>query len=99
MQKKTASRTKLARWLQDTVIEGWSAIKSLIEPKMNPAFNTRNVIQEYKKGKLIDLGVKLNNITMALLVTVKEEQENKLGVIVKLHSCWSRNIFTSRSAA
>ncbi|VEP12565.1 conserved hypothetical protein [Hyella patelloides LEGE 07179] len=81
----TATRTKLTQWLQDTVIEGWSAIETLIDSEMNLAYSTRNVALEYKKGKLINLGVELNNITMALLVTVKEEEENKLGVVIQLY--------------
>lgn len=77
--------TKLAQWLQNMVVEGWSLVETLIDPEMNLAFNTRSVTQEYQKGKLLDLGIELNNLKLTLLVMVKQEAEEKLGVRIQLY--------------
>ena len=77
--------TKLSQWLQNTVSDGWLTIENLIDPQMNLAFSTRSVTQEYKRGKIIDLDVEFQRIAIALLVTIKEEEEDKIGVNVQLY--------------
>lgn len=88
------THTKLTQWLQNTAVEGWSLMENLLAPQLNLAFSTRSVNQEYRKGKLIDLGVELDNVTLALLVAISpsagrgaiaEETESKLGVKVQLY--------------
>ena len=81
----TATSTKLSQWLQDTVSEGWIAIENLINPQMSLAFSTRRMAQENKRGKLINLELETDTITVALLVAVKEEAEDKIGVNVQLY--------------
>jgi len=79
------TRTKLSQWLEGVFDEGWQAIDALINPEVNLAFNTRNNEQGTKRAKLIDLGVQLGNLTVALLVNITEETEDKLGILIQLH--------------
>jgi Protein of unknown function (DUF1822) len=77
--------TKLSQWLRGAFDDPWQAIEALISPEANLALSTRNFAEGAKKGKLIDLGMQLGNQTVALLVTITEETENKLGVLIQLH--------------
>lgn len=80
------TRTKLSQWFQEIVDSSWEAIDTLINPEANLAWNTR--MTEFpgsKKGKLINLGMELNHQTVALLVNVGEEIEDKLSILIQLH--------------
>jgi len=79
------TRIKLSLWLEGIFDEGWQAIDALINPKANLAFTTRNTEEATKRAKLIDLGVQLGNLTVALLVNITEETEDKLGILIQLH--------------
>ncbi len=79
------TRTKLSRWLEGVFEEGWQAIDTLINPEANLAFNTRNNEEGTKRAKLIDLGVQLGDLTVALLVNIVEEDEGRLHVLIQLH--------------
>jgi hypothetical protein len=76
---------KLSQWLQGAFDDGWQTIDTLINPEANLAFSTRNVIEAARRGKLIDLGVQLASQTVALLVNIVEENEDRLGVLIQLH--------------
>lgn len=76
--------TKLTRWLEDSVISGWTTLENLLDPRFNVTFNTRSIDREYVRGKLIDVGLQMNSITMTLLIAVKEEDE-KLKTKVQLY--------------
>jgi hypothetical protein len=78
-------KTNLSQWLQDRVEEGWLAIDSLIYPEAYLALSTRNAESSISKGKLINLGLKLEQQSVALLVTINPEAEDKLSVLVQLH--------------
>lgn len=79
------ARTKLSQWLEGVFDESWQAIDALINPEANLAFSTRSVEQGAKRCKLIDLGMQLGNQTVALLVSITEAAEDKLGILVQLH--------------
>ncbi|MEB3178443.1 MAG: DUF1822 family protein [Nostocaceae cyanobacterium] len=79
------TRTKLSQWLQGIVDESWLAIDALLNPQANLAFSTRNIDRSLKRGKLINLGVQLGNQTIALLLNIAQESEDKLSVFVQLH--------------
>jgi Protein of unknown function (DUF1822) len=78
-------KTDLSQWLQHIVTAGWLAIDSLIDPGASLALSTRNAESSISKGKLIDLGLKLGQQSVALLVTINPETEEKLNVLVQLH--------------
>jgi hypothetical protein len=77
--------TKLSQWLQGVIDESWQAIDTLLNPEMNLAFSTRSVEVATKRGKLIDLGIELNHQTVALLVNISEEAEEKISISIQLH--------------
>lgn len=80
-----ATRTKLGLWLENIFDETWQAIDVLIHPEVNLAFNPRNTEEGIKKAKLINLGMQLGNLTVALLVNITVENDDKLGVMAQLH--------------
>lgn len=77
--------TKLSQWLQGVIDESWQAIDTLLSPEANLAFSTRSVEVATKRGKLIDLGIQLNYQTVALLVNITEEAEEKISISIQLH--------------
>lgn len=79
------TKTKLSQWLEGVFEEGWQTIDILINPEANLALSTRITHKGPKKAKLIDLGVQLGHQTVALLVNITEETEEKLGVLIQLH--------------
>jgi hypothetical protein len=79
------TQTYLRQWLQNRAEEGWIAIETLIHPDAYLALSTRNSEASIRKGKLLNLGVKLGQQTVALLVTINPEPEEKLNVLVQLH--------------
>ncbi len=79
------SKTKLSQWLEGVVDSGWLAIDALMGTNANLAWSTRLGDTDFKRGKLIDLGMQLDNQNVALLVKIAEEPEDKLGVLVQLH--------------
>lgn len=79
------TRTKLSQWLEGVFDSSWQTIESLINPEYNVAFSVRNADSGVKRAKLIDLGMQLGHESVALLVTVTEDIENKLGISIQLH--------------
>jgi hypothetical protein len=79
------TKTHLSEWLQDRVEEGWLAIDTLIHPEAYLALNTRNSESGIRKGKLLNLGLKLGPQSAALLLSITPEPEEKLNVLVQLH--------------
>jgi Protein of unknown function (DUF1822) len=81
----TQSATQLTQWLENAFDESWQAIDQLINPDSYLSFSTRSLESGVKRGKLINLGLQLDQQTVALLVNVTSEAEGKLGVLVQLH--------------
>jgi hypothetical protein len=81
------TRTKLSRWLQGIVDEGWQTIDALINSEANLALATRNIVLETgtKAGKLINLGMQLGSQTVAMLITVTQEAEEKIGISLQVY--------------
>ena len=79
------TRTKLSQWLQGNFDSSWLGLDALISPEANLALSTRNAQLGMKRGKLIDLGMQLGNQTVALLVAIAEEPQEKLAISIQLH--------------
>jgi Protein of unknown function (DUF1822) len=81
------TKTKLSRWLQGIVDEGWQTIDALINSEANLALATRNTFlgTGTKAGKLINLGMQLGNQTVVMLITVTQETEEKIGINLQLY--------------
>ena len=80
-----SSRTKLSQWLQGALETGWLTFEELVAPEANLAWNTRSVSEQTRKGKLIDLGMQLEDRAVALLITVTPEAAEKVGILVQLY--------------
>lgn len=80
-----ATTTKLSKWFEGVFDDTWQTIDTMLNFEANLAFSTRNVEVGTKRGKLIDLGMQLGNKTVALLVSITEETNDKLGVLIQLH--------------
>jgi hypothetical protein len=85
LAKVAKTTTRLTQWLQNTFDESWQAIDQLINPEAYLSFSTRNIASGVKRGKLINLGLQLEQQTVALLISVTSEANEKLGVLVQLH--------------
>ena len=81
------TRTKLSRWLQEIVDEGWQTLDTLIDSEANLALSTRNIFlgTGTKAGKLINLGMQLGSQTVAMLITVTQEAEEKIGISLQVY--------------
>ncbi|KAB8330108.1 DUF1822 family protein [Scytonema tolypothrichoides VB-61278] len=79
------TRTKLSQWLEGVFEQGWQTIDTLINLEANLALSTRITHRGSKKAKLIDLGVQLGYQSVALLVNITEESDEKLGVLIQVH--------------
>jgi hypothetical protein len=77
--------TKLSQWLQGVIDQSWQAIDTLLSPEVNLAFSSRSVEVATKRGKLIDLGIQLTHQTVALIVNITEEAEEKISISIQLH--------------
>jgi len=79
--------TNLSEWLQGIVDKGWQTIDSLYKPELNLAFSTRNIHQNTKRTKIIDLGINLDNHKVALLIGISPDNDgnqNKISVVAQL---------------
>jgi hypothetical protein len=85
VKQATQPAIRLGEWLQGIFVEGWQAIDALIDPQMSLAFNTRNPELGAARGRLIDLEMQIGPQTMALIVNITQEAENRFGVLVQLH--------------
>ncbi|MEC4816050.1 MAG: DUF1822 family protein [Scytonema sp. PMC 1069.18] len=81
----SVSRTKLSQWLQGIFEESWQVMETFINPETNLAFTTRNMDLGAKRAKLIDFGIQLGNQSVAMLVNITAETDEKMGVLVQLH--------------
>lgn len=80
--------TKLSNWLQDVFDDTWQLIDTMLNGEASLAFSTRSVEQNISgsrtRGKLIDLGMEIDNRKLALLVSITEQTEG-VNVLVQLH--------------
>lgn len=79
----SSTLTRLSQWLEDSLTEGWQTIDRLISPQANLAWNARQNTSGIKGGKLINLGVQLDQHLVALIVTAIPEGE-KIGINVQV---------------
>lgn len=76
---------RLGQWVRGIFTSGWQAIADLVRPEVSLAWSPRNQGEGAKRGKLIDLGIELQGQKTVLLVSVTEEADKKLSVLVQLH--------------
>ncbi|MGB7487169.1 MAG: DUF1822 family protein [Phormidesmis sp.] len=87
---------RLGQWLQGALDEGWQAVDQLVNPTAHLAWNIRNnaptVRGGIRGGKLINLGMQLGRYTVALLIAVTPEAEEKLGIRVQVFPTGSNTV-------
>lgn len=75
--------TRLSRWLDEALTEGWQSIDLLINPQANLAWSARESASGMKGGKLMNLGMQIDQHRLALIVTVIPEAQ-KVSVNVQV---------------
>jgi hypothetical protein len=76
--------TKISGWLEGVFDETWQTLDFMLNSQ-SVALSTRNIEAGTKRGKFIDLGMQFGNKTVALLISVTEEEEEKLCILAQLH--------------
>lgn len=80
----------LSKWLENTFEAGWQSMEALLGTQQeNLAFSLRSTSPlseaSVKRAKLIDLGLRLGSQSVALLVAITPEVEQKVGILVQVH--------------
>lgn len=80
----------LSKWLENTFEAGWQSMEALLGTHQeNLAFSLRNTSPlsevSVKRAKLIDLGLRLGSQSVALLIAITPEVEQKVGILVQVH--------------
>ena len=80
----------LSKWLENTFEAGWQSMEALLGTQQeNLAFSLRSTSPlseaSVKRAKLIDLGLRLGSQSVALLVAITLEIEQKVGILVQVH--------------
>ncbi|AUT03879.1 hypothetical protein CLI64_27740 [Nostoc sp. CENA543] len=84
-QSLQTNKTKLSQWLQGIFLDEWQSITALVNSEMSLALNIRNSSEGVKRGKIINLGISLGNYHVVLLISIQEESEEKIRVLIQLH--------------
>jgi hypothetical protein len=79
------TRTKLSQWFQNVVNGDWMAIETLANPEAQLLMGVRSIQESFQRGKLINLGLQFDDQTVAMIVTITPDVEDKLRVLVQLH--------------
>ncbi|MEB3279314.1 MAG: DUF1822 family protein [Lyngbya sp.] len=77
--------TQISQWFLNLFESAWQPLEALVSPELSWAFNTRCVSEEIRRGKLINLGMRLNHRRFIMLVTVTVEPDENRRVLVQLH--------------
>jgi hypothetical protein len=82
----STTRTKLSNWLSGIVGEYWQAIEQVTDRQINLSLNTRNlnIDKAVSKIRLINLGMRFGDRTVALIIKIAPETEAKLKILAQL---------------
>ena len=86
----STSTINLSQWLQGKFTMGWQPLAELINSATSsPAYAFRSFSESISPTiegvKLLDLGMQLGNRSVALLIGMTPEGDNKIGIRVQLH--------------
>jgi Protein of unknown function (DUF1822) len=82
---KPNNRINLGKWLAGVSTAGWQTIEALFGAENYLAGSLRQSGQADSRGKLIDLGLQLQEQKVVLLVNINETENQELTVLVQLH--------------
>jgi hypothetical protein len=91
LQQTILSRAQvnLSQWFENTFAPGWQSLDVLLTATQSQfAFSIRNDTNSsntVKGAKLIDLGLRLGQLSLALLIAVTQESKDNACIIIQLH--------------
>jgi len=90
------TRVLLNRWFENLFEAGWRSLEALLATDQEIlAFSLRSNSQlsqsSVKGAKLIDLGLQLKSRSLALLVALAPETDQKVGILVQVHPTGREN--------
>jgi hypothetical protein len=84
--RETPTPARLSQWLQNVFDAGWEAIDQVLNPSdRSYAYAFRDQSNPIRRAKLLDLGVRLGEVSVALLIGLEPRSDNKVWVRVQLH--------------
>ena len=82
-QLQTPELVKLGKWFDGIIGAGWQAIDELLNPlQLGVAFKKNLSVT---RGKKIDLGMQLDDFSVALVVKMTPEVANEVNILIQLH--------------
>lgn len=97
--KISKAAVNLGQWFESAFETGWQSLDALINPDTGLAFafRQRDASRELtvEAAKIIDLGMQLGNKSVALLIGLTRENDNKIGVRIQLHPAGTENYLPS----
>lgn len=90
------TRVLLSRWFENLFEAGWRSLEALVATEQETlSLSLRNVFilskASAKGAKLIDLGLQLESQSLALLVAIAPEADQKVGILVQVHPTGREN--------
>ncbi|MFE1746975.1 DUF1822 family protein [Coleofasciculus sp. H7-2] len=98
---RSFSRTQanLSQWFNNVFEAGWQTVETLLTPASNLAFSFRGDVvapsleqpeAAVRKAKLIDLGIEIADLSVALVVEINPESEEKTNILLQVHPTGSQ---------
>ncbi|MDF5733454.1 MAG: DUF1822 family protein [Rhizonema sp. PD38] len=83
-------QVNLSQWFQSLFTAGWQPIDEILNLQLGGlTFEFRNSFPNRRTSvngvKLIDLGIQLGGQSLALMLAVSQEKEEKIAIIVQVH--------------
>ncbi|AFY54225.1 Protein of unknown function (DUF1822) [Rivularia sp. PCC 7116] len=97
----TDTTINLGQWFDSVFEAGWQSLDALINPQVGNlafAFRQGNTNRELtvEAAKIIDLGIQLGNQSVALLIGLTRENDDKIGVRIQLHPASEQNYLPTK---
>ena len=94
------TQANLSQWLNNVFEAGWQTVETLLTPpESNLAFSFRGDVvapsleqpeAAIRKAKLIDLGIEIAGLSVALVVEISPESEEKTNILLQVHPTGSQ---------
>ncbi len=98
-QTISKAAVNLGQWFESAFETGWQSLDTLInsDTGLAFAFRQKNTSKELtvEAAKIIDLGMQLGNQSVALLIGLTRENDNKIGVRIQLHPAGTQTYLPS----
>lgn len=75
------ARTQLSQWFDNLVTEGWQTWDSL-QPQL--AYATRGLADGLKRGKLVNLGLRVGEEPVAFVLTLTPGDDEKISILIQV---------------